>query len=294
MSAVFSIPEIVEKEKYCVMVPCVYDCASARAAELAGYKAILLSGGEVGEVMGAIGENEMSEMELLFFASRICEFSPLPLIIDCGCFSADPASMHRWAKKFVEAGAMALLVEDEEDIEKGAFLKMIKAAVHACENSRCVVIARSNRPLKTPDQIDYVVDVLNAAMDLGAYMSMACGLNNTEKARIIGERVKGPKMYPDQNTHNGKPEVVNEEIYEWGFAMISFHYTLKVAMAAMIEYGIKDLAAKNNLPSNEVRFYNGVSGHSAMPMFDYQGKLDKQSVYTGEHRIARVPGEDED
>lgn len=292
MPAINSIPNLVEKENYCVMVPCIYDCASARAVELAGYKAMLLSGGEVGEIMGAIGENEMSEMELLFVASRICEFSPLPLVIDCGCFSPDPASMFRWSKKFVEAGAMALLVEDEEDVGREDFLKMIKAALCACEGSRCVVIARSNRPLKTQEQMDYVIDTLNAAMDLGAYMSMACGLNNTERARAIGRRVKGLKMYPDQNSHNGIPEVVNEEIYEWGFAMISFHYALKVAMAAMIEYGIKDLEAGNNLPSNEVKFYNGVSGHSAMPMFDYQGKLDRQSVYTGIRRIARVPGDD--
>ena len=49
MPFIKSIPEIVESSNECVMVPCVYDCASARAAELAGYKAILLSGGEVGE-----------------------------------------------------------------------------------------------------------------------------------------------------------------------------------------------------------------------------------------------------
>ena len=86
MSALKSIPELVEQENRCLMVPCVYDCASARAAELAGYQAILLSGGEVGEILGGISEDEMSEEELFFMASHICAFSPLPLIIDCGCF----------------------------------------------------------------------------------------------------------------------------------------------------------------------------------------------------------------
>lgn len=52
---------------------------------------------------------------------------------------------------------------------------MIKAAVHAYENCCCVVIAHSNRLLKTLELIDYVVDGLNATMDLGAYMSMAYG-----------------------------------------------------------------------------------------------------------------------
>ena len=54
----------------------------------------------------------MSEEELFFMASHICAFSPLPLIIDCGCFGSAPVSVHRWAKKFADAGAMALLIED--------------------------------------------------------------------------------------------------------------------------------------------------------------------------------------
>ncbi len=291
MSAIKSIPDLVEQENGCLMVPCVYDCASARAAELAGYKAILLSGGEVGEILGGISENEMSEEELFFMAEHICEYSPLPLVVDCGCFSTAPVSFYRWSKKFAHAGAMALLVEDDADMNKEEYLAIIRAALHACKGTRCVVIARSNRRLIAPEDTEYVVDLLNSAMDLGAYMTMACGLNSMEKAKVIGERVKGPKFYPDQNSHNGKAEVVNEEIFELGYRMISFHYMLKIAMAGMVEYGIKDLEAGNNIPSNEVKLINGYTGHSAMTLFDYQAKYDKQAEYTGVRRIFRVPGD---
>lgn len=294
MSAKHTIPEIVENETKCIMVPCVYDCASARAAELAGYQAILLSGGEVGEILGSITEEEMTEEELFFMASHICEFSPLPLIIDCGCFNPAPTSVHRWAKKFANAGAMALLIEDEDDIGEEDFLNMVKAALHGCKGTKCIVIARSNRRLTCEADIEYVARILNRAVDLGAYMTMACGLNTMEKACCIAKKVKGPKFYPDQNSHNGKAEVVNEEIFEMGYSMISFHYTLKVAMAAMIDYGIKDLAAGNNIPSNEVKFYNGMSGHSALPMFDYQGKFDREALYTGKRKIFKIPGEEID
>lgn len=291
MSAAYSIPELIEREKRCIEVPCVYDYASARAVELAGYKAMLLSGGEVGEILGGLSEAEMSESEFLFMASHICAASPLPMVIDCGCFTPDAPAVFRWSKKFADAGAMALLIEDEDDVGKEDFLKMIRAALKACEGTRCVVMARTNRPLETPEQIDYAVDVLNAAMDLGAYMSMACRQNNAEIAKIIGERVKGLKMYPDQNSVDGVPEVVNEEIYPYGYAMISYHYTLKVAMANMIEYGKKNLAAGNNVPSNELRLPNGYTGASALSLFDYQKKYDEQAEYTGERRIFRIPGE---
>ncbi len=295
MSAVLSIPELCERERYCIHTPCVYDCSSARACEIAGYKALLLSGGEVGESMGMIMENEMDASELAFYAERISEFSPLPLIVDCGAFKADAAATYRWSKRLAMTGTMGLLIEDEEDIGKDIFLQMVKAAVLAVEGTRCVVIARSNRSLRNEEEIDYVVDVLNSAMDAGAYMTMACGLNTSEKARIIGERVKGPKIYPDQTIHNGEPEVVDEEIYRLGYKMISYHYTMKVAMAAIVEFGKKNLSAGNNKPATEeVRLYNGKYGCSAMPMFDYQKKLDREEIYTGIHRIARVPGEELD
>ena len=122
-------------------------------------------------------------------------------------------------------------------------------------------------------------------------MSMAVRLDNMDTTMEIGKRVKGLKMYPDQNSVNGIPQVVNEEIYPYGYQMISFHYAMKVAMAAMVEYGIKDLEAKNNVPSNEVRLINGYTGASALSLFDYQKKYDLQAEYTGVRKIFRIPGE---
>lgn len=80
-------------------------------------------------------------------------------------------------------------------------------------------------------------------------------------------------------------------IPEYSFTMISYHYTLKVSMAAIFEYGKKNLKEGNNKPATEeVVLYNGVEGCSAMPMFDYHGKFDKQEEYTGVHKVAHVSG----
>lgn len=275
------------------MVPCVYDCASARAAELAGYKAILLSGGEVGEVLGGIMEDCLTEDELFFMADHICRFSPLPLIIDCGCFGESARCVNRFSEKFARAGAMALLIEDggaDGFLTREEFFANIKAAVAGCKGTECVVMGRSNIRLNCEADFEEVAARLNGALELGAYMVMPCGLNNTPDTKKLGEMIHGRKFYPDQNTHHGEVEVVNEEIYEWGYDMISFHYALKVAMESMIRYGKLDLKAGNNKLSNELAFDNGVTGHSALPMFDMQGIFDKEAEFTGVRRIFRVPG----
>lgn len=293
MSAKITIPQLVESSRECLMVPCIYDCASALCAEKAGYKAILLSGGEVGEILGGIRENSLTEDELLFVAEHVCKFSPLPLIVDCGCFGDSPLCVYRFSEKFACAGAMGLLIEDGgEDgfLTREEFEANIKAALAGCEGTDCVVIGRTNIRLNSEEDFEESAARMNLALKLGCYMVMPCGLDNSEKAKKLGEMIHGRKCYPDQNTHQGIPEVKNEEIYQWGYQMISFHYALKVAMESMIRYGKLDLEAGNNKPSNDLAFDNGLTGHSALPLFNMQAIFDKEAEFTGKRRIFHVPG----
>ena len=42
-----SFRQLIEEKNRCLMVPCVYDCASARAVEIVGFESMMLSGGEL-------------------------------------------------------------------------------------------------------------------------------------------------------------------------------------------------------------------------------------------------------
>lgn len=37
-----SFRQLIEESDRCIMVPCVYDCASARAVEIVGFEAMML------------------------------------------------------------------------------------------------------------------------------------------------------------------------------------------------------------------------------------------------------------
>ena len=66
-----------------VFAPSVWDCFSAKAAELCGYRAMLLSGAAVSK--GLTGMPDLGLMtadELIYVTERIADFSPLPLIVD--------------------------------------------------------------------------------------------------------------------------------------------------------------------------------------------------------------------
>ena len=66
-----------------VFAPCVWDCYSAKAAEICGFKAVLLAGTPAAAALtGTPDIALMSADELIYLTDRIATFSPLPVIVD--------------------------------------------------------------------------------------------------------------------------------------------------------------------------------------------------------------------
>jgi len=77
------LKELLNQATCCLVAPCVYDCASARAVELVGFKAMMLSGGELSLAMNGVvdyGFTNLNDIE--WMVSRISQTSPLPLAVD--------------------------------------------------------------------------------------------------------------------------------------------------------------------------------------------------------------------
>lgn len=294
MAANCTIPELIAREKECVMVPCVYDCGSALAAKLSGAKAILLSGGELGESLLGCIEPMLTTDEVVHAVERISAFSDLPLIVDVSAGFETPLSAYRTARRMAAGGAMALLLGNEPGQTWEEYRAILKAALKAVEGTHCIVIARKNGLIDEEADLEACIRELTEAVELGACGTMACGLCRTprsrELAKIVGARVPGWKFYPDQNAVNGVPDVDNDEIYSQGFAMISYHYMMKVALAAMWEYGLENMRSRNNVPAIEKTFPNGVKGASALPIFNMQRLYDLEAQFTGVRKVFKVPG----
>ncbi len=294
MSAKYTISELIARESECIMVPCVYDCGSALAAQLSGAKAILLSGGELGESLLGCPEALLTTDEMAHAVERICTFSDLPVVVDVGAGFEEPLTAYRTARRMTAGGAMALLLGNEEGMTWNEYRAVLKATLKAVEDTPCIVIARKNGSIDQEEALEESIAQMTEAIALGASGTMVCGLCRSTRARelakIIGERIPGWKFYPDQNSVNGVPDVDNEEIYQQGFKMISYHYMMKVAVAAMWEYGLLNMQNGNNVPSNEKMFPNGVKGASALPIFNMQRYYDFEAQFTGKRKIFRVPG----
>ena len=100
-----SLMELCEKEQ--IFAPCVWDCRTIHAAEVAGFKAALLSGGQVAESMCGVPDiGLITADDLVEATERVCQYSKLPVIVDADDgFGDTPLTTYRLIKRLIAAGA---------------------------------------------------------------------------------------------------------------------------------------------------------------------------------------------
>lgn len=267
--------DLISKEQ--IFAPCVYDCISARAAELCGYKTMMLSGGAVSYGMDGLPDMAFATIdEILWVTERITNISPLPLIVDADDgYGESPVVVYRNMYRLVKAGAMGITVDDstgirgfermlapstkhvrtEHIVPRDLWLSKIKASIAACEGSDCVVIARVGVPLNTKEGFTEAIERALRAKDLGAEMTML-GVHTIEDAKKVAAYDIGWKMWPDVISINGVPSVELDDVYKLGFNFVTMHIFEKAAMYGMMKYGTENFKNQSSVFS-EMHDMNG-------------------------------------
>jgi 2-methylisocitrate lyase-like PEP mutase family enzyme len=251
-----TLKELLEKEQ--VFVPCVWDCISTRAAEMSGFKAVLLSSACVAySLIGTPDIGLITSNELVAVTERIANTTRLPIIVDADeGYGDSPLMVYRTCHRLAKAGAMAITIDDTTNIrgferapyfgfdngyESGLcsreeFLAKINAAVKGVEGTDCMVIARTAAYMR--EGMDGAIERMARSEELGAHMTMILGIRSNEEARLIGEKLKGWKMFPDIYSIDGTHVDVDLDVIKaYGFNLVSCHYLEKGAMWGMLDYG---------------------------------------------------------
>jgi len=247
-----------------VFTPCVWDCYSAKAAEMAGFQAILLSGASLGFSMSGVPDMGLHNQEELVWATdRIADYSPLPLIIDADDCFGDVAQAYRSCRRLAKAGAAAILLEDTPNergyarfgrameaatlagrvdgnvehpvVPQELWLAKIKAGLDACAGTDCVMIARTESKLQYG--LDDAIERCGRAGELGCEMTYVHGLRTLEECQKVAKALPGWKMFGDIAVVNGKPFVELADIAALGFNLVTMHYLEKGSMWGMMDFG---------------------------------------------------------
>ncbi|MBQ1331599.1 MAG: isocitrate lyase/PEP mutase family protein [Lachnospiraceae bacterium] len=308
MASKKTLKQILDASDKCILVPCVYDCASNHAVEMCGFPISLLSGGELSLAMnGAIDYGFTGLTDLEWMVSRISQTSSIPLIADIEDGFGGPLAVYRAAKRLSKAGAAAIQLEDSADMEESTkllprdkYLAKVRAALDALDGTDCLLIARSNADPFNPEEMKEGCERLQEAIDIGAergqfVIAMMVAIINYEQAAEMAKIVTGPKIFADVRAEKGEdghyhPAVTMEQLTELGFCMCSTHYTLKAAMEGMLEHGLRNFAYQSVAYTFENAPATGIESFSASGMFDPQAYVQLENSYTGGDKEYTIVG----
>lgn len=291
-----SLKQLIQESNEAIFAPCVYDCASARAMEMVGFKAMMFSSGELSLGMnGLIDYGFTSLPELEWAVSRICDVSHIPLAVDIEDGFGGPLSVYRTVKRIARAGAAAVQLEDScsmqsatELLPREDYYAKVRAALKALEGTDCILIARTNADPRT--QMDEGIERCNAALKLGAHMTTIVRITTREEAQLVSSRVPGWKMFPDVRAEGGKPAITLEECYKLGFPFVTTHFALKAAMDGMLEHGRENLKNGDVSYTWQKKGATGIYGFSATPLWNPKRWTKLESEFTGVEKEYTIVG----
>lgn len=257
------------KQGEMVFAPCVWDCYSAKAAELSGFKAVLLAGTPAAAALtGTPDLGIMTADELIYLTERVATFSPLPVLVDFDeGYGDSPLNTYRNVYRLVKAGCQGFTLDDGmgvrgctrmsrvkpgehpyELVSRGQFAAKIRAALKAIEGTDAVLIARTE--VRVNEGFDEAIYRMKMAEDLGAHMTMINNVRGIEEAKYVAQTCKGWKMYPDIVSHNGKTDANLDELLKLNFNLVTMHFFEKASIAAMIKHGKENFKNNNTVYSD--------------------------------------------
>ena len=235
--------ELMKNEKT-IVLPGVYDCLSAKLAEEAGFKAVLLTG--AGISAGLLGYPDfglISMSEVLNHTRNIVKCVNIPVFADCDTGFGNPINVYRTVKEFEDAGVAGLFIEDQvfpkrcghfdkkQVVSREEMVKKIEAALDARTDLDLVIMARCDA--RAVYGIQEAIERVNLYAQAGADMVFVEAPETLNEVRMIPKSVKAPAMI--NLVEGGKTPLISvEELRDLGFKFVSFSGSAqKAAIKAM-------------------------------------------------------------
>ncbi len=248
-----------------IILPETYDVASTRCAELCGFKAAVISSGELSMAMN--GNPDMGLLtvdDLVWLCEKLCMFAKIPVIVDAEGGFGRPLNAYNTANRLARCGIGGLIITDESepylslrDSKAGVCTKKegtarMRAAVLGLEGTDAILISRTDVDI-TKD-FDEVVERCCMYREAGADATMVLSLNRIrdldqrmEVLRKLAEQVTGPKWYPDLSSKEGRPDLDLDALAKLGYQMVGVHFMIAAATYGMVEAGRQVARDRNSL-----------------------------------------------
>jgi len=252
-------------------VPEIFDCISTRAAEMNGFKMVMISSSDFACSQTGIPDlNLLTIDEYCHMIERITYMTDMPLFIDADEGFGRPLQTYHGCKRMARAGADCILITDGKELSQPGLASIddacyrLKAAKDGLEGTNCLLMASCK--VRVDDDFDDLVERCNRYLEVGADMILPLAINSSVKyggklgaARKVAQAVKANYWYPDLDPGDKAEDA--SELLKLGYHFTGIHYSFRAAMYAMLDTGRHVFESKNNDYVMEHYDYTGYHFH---------------------------------
>lgn len=210
------------------LVPGAYDPLTAKLVELAGFKAVYITGGGVSRSQGYPDLGLMTMTENVQLLSRVVDTVGIPVIADMDTGYGNAINIVRAMREFERAGVAGFHIEDQVAPKKcghyegkavigvAEMVGKIKALVDTRRDPDMVIIARSDA--RAIEGLEAAIDRVNAYIDAGADVGFVEAPQSVEELAAIPPKIKGPALV---NIFKGgkTPALPADQLEKMGFRL---------------------------------------------------------------------------
>lgn len=274
------IGNLIRGSKELLLVPEIFDCTSAKAAELNGFESIMVSSADLACSLTGIPDLRLLSIdEYVMVTERIANMTDLPLILDADDGFGRPLSCFYACKRMAKLGAAGVLITDarENNLPGIASKKLVETRMRAARDGfadeDALIIARCD--VNPATDFEEFVERSNSYLEAGANMICPAPFgvhtykgDKTKLARDMGKAVKGWLWWPDLTAdEEGNPEISLKDLYDFGYKMTGIHYSLHASMLAMLDCGRHVRKDRDNVYVTKAYDFTGYKFFSSMALF---------------------------
>lgn len=248
-----------------IAAPGIYDAFSAAMVERAGFEAMYLSGASIAYTrLGAPDIGLVSFIEVCEIMTAIREKTGLPVIIDADTGFGNALNVQRTVKRFEQAGASAIQLEDQTSPKRCGHLEgkslvsvnemvgKIKAATDARASEDTLIIARTDAV--AVDGFDAALERGEAFIEAGADILFIEAVQDAEQMRAVTKRFASRVPLLANMVEGGKtPAKSTEELEEIGYSVAIFPGGTVRAIAHALDIYLSELRRSGSNASNRSR-----------------------------------------
>jgi 2,3-dimethylmalate lyase len=203
MNARQQLKQLIMRPGY-VIVPGAYDTLTARLVQVAGFKAVYLTGGGYSRANGYPDIGLLTMSEILPWIARTVEAVEIPVIADMDTGYGNAVNVVRSVREYEKTGVAAFHLEDQispkkcghydgkQLVSKAEMVGKIKAAVDTRRDSDMIIIARTDS--RAVEGLRSAIDRMNAYLEAGADVGFVEAPQNVEELAAIPKAIGKPAL----------------------------------------------------------------------------------------------------